>query len=124
MKLIGRFVLLIAALLASVAITATFGLRALGRLDGALNGVVKGDVERLLAITHTRRLFRSLVVIERDYLLSSSPTERDALERKLKSTDRDLVQQMDRYERLMPASEAGASPSVTPSGMSVCVVAA
>src|SRR5215467_11927697 len=103
MKLTWGFVLLIAALLASVAVTATYGLRALGRLDGALDDVVKGDVERLLAITHTRRLFRSLVVIERDYLLSSSTAERDALEQKLTSTERELAQQIDKYERLRPA---------------------
>ena len=60
MKLTWRFILLIAALLLSVAVTATFGLRALGRLDTALERVVKGDMQRLLAITHTRRLFRSM----------------------------------------------------------------
>lgn len=112
MKLTWRFIFLIAALLGSVAVTATFGLHALTRLDGALDGVVKGDMERLLAITHTRRLFRSLVVLERDYLLSTSASERQAIEKKLQSTDRDLVAQMSKYERLMPPSDADAMESI------------
>lgn len=112
MKLTWRFLFLIAALLGSVAATATFGLRGLGRLDAALDGVVKGDMERLLAITHTRRLFRSMVVLERDYLLSSSTSERQGIEAKLASADRDLVQQIDKYERLMPRSDAAALESI------------
>jgi signal transduction histidine kinase len=108
MKLTWRFVLLIASLLLSVAVSASFGLRALQRLDDALDGVVKGDMERLLAITHTRRLFRSLVVLERDYLLASSSAERAALEQKLATTDRELGEQVRKYERLMPASDAAA----------------
>lgn len=108
MKLTWRFIMLIAALLASVAASATFGLRALNHLDGALDGVVKGDMERLLAITHTRRLFRSMVVLERDYLLSSSADERALLERKLGTTNQELLAQLNKYARLMPASDAAA----------------
>jgi HPt (histidine-containing phosphotransfer) domain-containing protein len=108
MKLTWRFVLLIVGLLASVAVSTTFGLRALGRLDRALDAVVKSDMERLLAITHARRLFRSLVVAERDYLLSQSPKERESIERKLAATDHELGQQLDKYQRLMPARDAAA----------------
>lgn len=108
MKLTWRFILLIAALLLSVAVTATFGLRALGRLDGALDGVVKGDMQRLLAITHTRRLFRSLVVLERDYLLAKAPAERQSIAKKLKATERELGERIEEYARLMPASDADA----------------
>lgn len=108
MKLTWRFILLITALLASVAASATFGVRALNHLDRALDGVVKGDMERLLAITHTRRLFRSMVVLERDFLLSSSHAERATLERKLGTTSQELLQQLDKYARLMPASDVAA----------------
>lgn len=108
MKLTWRFTLLIAALLLSVAVTASFGLHALGRLDRALDGVVKGDMQRLLAITHTRRLFRSLVVLERDYLLARDPAERQGLAKKLTSTAKELNDRIDEYARLMPASEAPA----------------
>lgn len=108
MKLTWRFVLLITSLLLSVAVSATFGLHALDRLDRALDSVVKTDMERLLAITHTRRLFRSLVVLERDYLLSTSAKERDGIERKMQSTDQELQAQMAKYARLMPAGDASA----------------
>jgi signal transduction histidine kinase len=105
MKLSLRFVLLVAALLASVAASATAGWTALGRLDTALDGVVKGDMERLLAITHSRRLFRSMVVLERDYLLSSSADERKAMDKKQASAAKELLEQIDKYAKLMPAAD-------------------
>jgi two-component system chemotaxis sensor kinase CheA len=108
MKLTWRFIVLIAALLASVAASATFGLRALNHLDRALDGVVTGDMERLLAITHTRRLFRSMVVLERDFLLSTSEAEQSAIERKLGTTNQELQVQVDKYARLMPTGDAAA----------------
>jgi two-component system, chemotaxis family, sensor kinase CheA len=112
MKLTLRFVLLIAALLLSVAATATAGWRALGRLEGALDGVVKVDVERLLAITHTRRLFRSMVVLERDYLLSTSRDDRASMGRKMATTAAELQGQIDKYEKLMPSGDARAIASI------------
>ena len=47
-------------------------------------------MQRLLAITHTRRLFRSLVVHERDYLLTKAPAERQSIAKKMKTTEREL----------------------------------
>ncbi len=108
MKLSLRFVLLVLALLVGVAASATSGWRALTSLDLALDGVVKGDMGRLLAITHTRRLFRSLVVLERDYLLSTSAEERTSMDRKFVSTSNELSQQIDGYATLMPPEDKAA----------------
>jgi signal transduction histidine kinase len=105
MKLILRFVLLIAALLLAVAASAGSGWQALSRLDGALEGVVRGDMERLLAITHCRRLFRSMVVLERDYLLAATAEEKKALVKKLPTTSGDLLAQIDKYASLAPAED-------------------
>jgi signal transduction histidine kinase len=105
MKLISRFVLLIAALLLAVAASAGSGLQALSRLDTALAAVVHGDMERLLAITHCRRLFRSMVVLERDYLLATTAEERKALSKKLPTTASDLLVQIDKYTSLAPADD-------------------
>lgn len=107
MKLSIRFVLLTAALLLSVAASASAGWQALGHLDRALDGVVHRDMERLLAITHSRRLFRSLSVLERDYLLSSSPNERISIESKLGVVSRELEQQLAAYASTMPAGDEG-----------------
>lgn len=112
MKLTWRFVILIAALLASVAASASAGWTALHRLDGALEAVVKGDMERLLAITHARRLFRSMVVLERDYLLAGSNDERDAMDRKLDSSAQELAQRIDKYASLMPSGDRLAVDSI------------
>lgn len=108
MKLSLRFVLLVAALLLAVTASAAAGSRALEQLDGALEGVVKGDMERLLAITHTRRLFRSMVVLERDYLLASSTEERRAIEQKLDVAAKEQLEQIDKYGLLMPSADAAA----------------
>jgi signal transduction histidine kinase len=105
MKLTLRFVLLVAALLLAVAASATAGSKALTRLDAALDDVVKTDMERLLAITHARRLFRSMVVLERDYLLTKSADERKGMDKKQGTAAKDLLEQIDKYERLMPSAD-------------------
>ena len=92
-----RFVVLIAALLAAVAASATTGLMALHRLDTALTGIVENDMERLLAITHTRRLFRSMVVLERDYILAKTAPERAKMDTKMESLAVELQQQLHKY---------------------------
>ncbi len=108
MKLTLRFVLLVGALLLAVAASATAGSSALQRLDAALDGVVKSDMERLLAITHARRLFRSMVVLERDYLLSTSANERRAMDKKQASAAKELLEQVDKYAQLMPSEDSRA----------------
>ena len=108
MKLTLRFVLLVLVLLVGLAASATAGSRALTQLDVALDGVVKGDMERLLAITHARRLFRSLVLLERNYLLAASSDERKSIDKKLASTDTELIQQLDKYAQPMPAEDRAA----------------
>lgn len=105
MKLNFRFLVLVGALLGAVAASATAGWVALGQLDSALTGVVSGDMERLLAITHTRRLFRSMVVLERDYLLAKSPEERQQMEAKMTKSAGELLEQIEKYRRLMPSED-------------------
>lgn len=106
MKLTQRFAFLIIALVAAVAASTVAGLTALTRLDGALTHVVDNDMERLLAITHARRLFRSMVVSERDYLLADDEAARAKLEAQLQKHARDLAEQLDRYVALMPGEDA------------------
>jgi two-component system chemotaxis sensor kinase CheA len=105
MKLTLRFVLLVAALVAAVGVSAYSGLDALTRLDAALTRVVGTDVERLLAITHSRRLFRSMVVQERDYILAHKAAERAAMDGKFAKLAKELAEQLDAYEKLMPPPE-------------------
>jgi signal transduction histidine kinase len=105
MKLTLRFAVLVVALVAAVAASADAGLTALRRLDGALTRIVENDMERLLAITHTRRLFRSMVVQERDYILAKDEAERAPMGKKLKSLPKELDEQLDKYARLMPAED-------------------
>lgn len=112
MKLTLRFLLLVAALLLGVAASAASGFYALGRLDRALDAVVKSDMERLLAITHSRRLFRSMVVLERDYLLSTSQDERKGMDKKMGKSATELLEQIDKYAKLMPAADHKAIESI------------
>jgi signal transduction histidine kinase len=107
-KLTLRFLLLVAALLVGVAASAASGYYALARLDSALDAVVKTDMERLLAITHSRRLFRSMVVLERDYLLSTSAEERKGMDKKMATAAKDLEEQIGKYAQLMPAEDRAA----------------
>jgi signal transduction histidine kinase len=69
-------------------------------------------MERLLAITHTRRLFRSMAVLERDYLLSTSADERAGMDKKMAGTDNELLGSIDRYAALMPTGDDAAIESI------------
>ena len=108
MNLTLRFVILIGGLLAAVAASTEAGLHAAGELDRALTRVVDDDMQRLLAITHARRGFRSLTVLERDYLLATTPSERDALDHKVSELAHELDEHLAAYERRMPAIDAEA----------------
>ncbi|HKP59445.1 MAG TPA: ATP-binding protein [Polyangiales bacterium] len=106
MKLSLRFVVLVVALTAAVAASAQAGLQALTQLDAALTRIVDNDVERLLAITHSRRLFRSMVVLERDYILARTEDERKPLDKKMVKAGEDLLEQIEKYSKLMPQDDA------------------
>ncbi|HET9956699.1 MAG TPA: ATP-binding protein [Polyangiaceae bacterium] len=108
MRLTFRFILLITVLLTSVAASAVAGWRATNQLQQALQRVVEQDMECLLSITHTRRLFRSMVVLERDYILSSSKKERAGFATKMTKLSEELDQQLEKYTRRMPAEDRGA----------------
>lgn len=106
MRLTLRFYILVGALLAAVAASAASGYRALNSLDTALTRVVDSDMQRMLAITHARRLFRSMTVLERDHILARSASEREGNLAKMKKLGDELVDQLNRYEQLMPPSDA------------------
>src|SRR5262245_25330524 len=106
MRLTLRFYILVGALLAAVAASAASGYRALNMLDAALTRVVDSDMQRMLAITHARRLFRSMTVLERDHILARSAAEREGNVEKMKKLGDELVQQLDRYQELMPEGDA------------------
>jgi HPt (histidine-containing phosphotransfer) domain-containing protein/CHASE3 domain sensor protein len=108
MKLTLRFLLLIGALLCALGASTVAGLRALETLDVALQGVVDVDMERMLAVTHVRRLFRSQVVLERDYILTSSESERHEMDAKVESLAADLEEQLARYRKVAPPEDRAA----------------
>jgi HPt (histidine-containing phosphotransfer) domain-containing protein/PAS domain-containing protein len=101
MKLTLRFLLLVLSLLAAVGACVISGTRALTQLDTALQGVVNEDVDRLLAITHARRVFRSMVVLERDYILAKTEKERGEMTTKMGSLGNELLVHLARYEKSM-----------------------
>lgn len=105
MKLTLRFVVLVVALVAAVGTSAYAGHTALARLDSALMTIVEVDFERLLAITHTRRLFRSMVVQERDHILAKNEAERAPMDKKMASLAAQLQEQIDKYAKLMPPED-------------------
>jgi len=105
MQLTWRFVVLIAALLGAVAATTFAGMSAMESLDGALNRVVDTDTPRLLAITHARRLFRSMTVLERDFILAKDAAERKTLNTKAGTLATELTEQLERYAKLAPPDD-------------------
>jgi signal transduction histidine kinase len=108
MKLTRRFVVLVVTLLAAVAVSASAGLHALGGLDSALSGIVSNDMERVFAITHARRLLRSLSVQERDFILSKDAAERATIDVTMSGLTGQLAKQLNAYVALMPQADAAA----------------
>jgi two-component system chemotaxis sensor kinase CheA len=101
MKLTARFSALIAVLVLAIGASCFAGLGSLARLDRSLEQVVHQDMQRLLVITNTRKLFRSMVVLEREHLLESSPSEREAMAGRMLTNRRDLAASLDRYDGLV-----------------------
>lgn len=106
MKLTSRFLVLVLTLLVAVGVCAQQGVRAIDRLGYALQVVVDSDMERVFAITHVRRLFRSMVVLESDYLLTSSSAERNSQDGKMAALAAEQLRQIEKYARLMPSEDA------------------
>jgi two-component system chemotaxis sensor kinase CheA len=105
MKLTLRFLLLVFALLVAVGASERQGQWALNRMDTALQRVVDSDMERVFAITHVRRLFRSMVVLEGDYLLAKTDADRQSMDKKMLKLRAEQLEQIDKYERLMPEAD-------------------
>lgn len=106
MKLTSRFLMLVSALLLAVGASTFSGWRALTSLDSALSQIVEVDVQRLLSITHARRAFRSMNVLERDYILSRSPEERKAMAQRMADLASELSLHLDAYAERMPLADA------------------
>lgn len=102
MKLTFRFLVLVIALLLAVGASALAGSRAVSSLGSALDGVVNGDMRRLLAITHARRVFRSMTLLERDEILATTHAERQAQAKKIEGLTSELASYLHEYERTMP----------------------
>lgn len=112
MKLTLRFLLLVLALLAAVGTSAFAGSRAVSSLGTAMDGVVNRDMRRLLAITHARRAFRSMTLLERDSIAATTPSERQAVAKKMDGLSTELAGYFQAYERLMPAEDRPALESI------------
>lgn len=100
MKLTARFVVLVLALLGAIAVTTWSGFWGLSHLDRELHSVVDGDMQRLLHVTHVRRLFRSMVVLERDHILEAASGKKTELSKKMLKARAELNEELRAYEGL------------------------
>lgn len=95
MRLTTRFAVLVFGLLSVIALVAVVGVRGLKSFDRELRTAVHGDAQRLLHITHTRRLFRSMLVLEHDYLLDAD--KRAGTKKKITQTRKELHEHIEAY---------------------------
>lgn len=99
MSLIRRFALLIVTLSVSVLAVAVTGAMAVETSNQALHRTVERDMKRVLLVTDTRRLFRSMVVAEGSQLLEEDAKVRADLEA---SISKNRVAQLENFSRLEP----------------------
>lgn len=74
-----RFVVLVAMLLLAVGASAAAGLVGIARLERSLRELTQVEAQRLLTITHIRRLFRSEVLVAHQLERSLDASRREAL---------------------------------------------
>jgi two-component system chemotaxis sensor kinase CheA len=110
MRLTTRFSVLVLGLLALIALVAVAGVRGLKSFDHELRTAVHGDAQRLLHVTHTRRLFRSMLVLERDYLIEAD--KRGGTKTKIAQTRKELREHIDAYAAIAPEADAAAVASL------------
>jgi len=72
----GPFVMLLLLSLATVSASVLAGLLGIKHLDATLREVTRVDAQRLITVTHVRRLFRSEVVLEHQLETASEPDTR------------------------------------------------
>jgi signal transduction histidine kinase len=77
LRLRGPFLALIAILLVALGASAATGVVGISRLQRTLDHVISTDVQRLIAVTHVRRLFRSDLLTLHDLEAHASNAERD-----------------------------------------------
>lgn len=104
MRLPARFALLLLSLLGVIAVVSSAGVVGLGKLDSELKATVNVEVQRLLHVTHVRRLVRSMLVAEREYLLD--PSKRADGSSKAAKTRGELEVEMNAYADLAPPEDA------------------
>jgi PAS domain S-box-containing protein len=106
MKLTGRFVVLIVALLLAVGATGVTGVVSLAKMAKAVASLVDEDMARLLIITTARRQFRSILVIEAEHILEQDSARMAVLESSLVRTRGELDLSLHTYEKFMLPGEA------------------
>jgi len=73
------FLALVILLLLSVGASVIAGLVGIGELERSLQEVTEADTQRLITVTHIRRLFRSEVVLNQELGVTLAPAMRDHL---------------------------------------------
>jgi signal transduction histidine kinase/DNA-binding response OmpR family regulator len=112
MKLAQRFLALLVVMLLSGAFVVGTGLVGLARQGRALEQIVTGDVQRLVTVTTIRRLFRSMVVQERDHILEHDRDKRRDLGDQIHATRSDLAAALQAYNSLELAADKAAVDSL------------
>ncbi len=112
MKLHFRFGLLVLALVLAVGAICFAGNRAVTGMGASVHRVVHTDMTRVLLVTSVRRLFRSMVVLERDYLLEKNPEKRRGITAQVKKTRAELEQALTAYDGIAPTEDRAAWASL------------
>ena len=105
MKLTRKFLFLVAVLLLAFAVTTFASLRALRTLNVALGQVIDQDVQRLVVVTDVRRLFRTMVVLERERILEKDAPRFAEQAQSMGQLRRQWLEKIGAYEALMPEAD-------------------
>ncbi len=99
-QLRAPFLALVSLLLLAVGASVFAGLIGIGALDRSLEEVTQVDVQRLLTVTHVRRLFRSEVVLSHAIEEERDPIERSEMAIRLEQGREERAVLLDQLSRL------------------------
>lgn len=102
----GPFIALVLVLLAAMGISVVAGLKGLSRLDVTVNHMVGQDAQRLLMITHIRRLFRTELILAHEQNDLEPGEEREKLKQRTQEIRKERTSRLEQLRALqVPGSE-------------------
>ena len=94
------FSTLLLTMLLCISITGLTGVTSVLNLGNRISGIVDTELPRFLAVTDIRKNIRSQLVLQKDYILAESDTEREKIVESISKVHAETLAKMEVYEKI------------------------